>query len=97
MGTLSQMCAGLTHYVSPERLHKISQSIPKVVIVTGDEDHLVHPNNSKYLKDNMPEAEYVEFSNTGHAIHLQWPKRYSELIERTIQEGKKRMCDELDK
>ena len=96
MGTLSQMFAGLTHYVAPERLHKISRSIPKVMIVTGDEDYLVHPRNSEYLKANMPEAEYIVFPKTGHAIHLQWPKRYSELLERVIQEGSTRAKAEIN-
>ena len=87
MGTFSQMSAALTHNVSPERLRSISRSIPKILIVTGDQDHLVDPKNSKYLKENMPEAELVVFEKTGHAIHLQWPKRYCELLERVMKEG----------
>ena len=90
MGTLSQMSAGLTHHVTPERLQTISKSIPKVLILTGDEDHLVNPSNSKYLKEHMPEAEYVVFEKSGHAIHLQQPKRYCALLERHFKEGKER-------
>ncbi|KAI5124320.1 hypothetical protein M0805_008927 [Coniferiporia weirii] len=89
IGAISQMCAGLTHRVTPDRLRKISQSIPKVLVVTGDVDHLVDPRNSRYIKENMPEAEYLVFEKTGHAIHLQWPQRYSELVERVIEEGRK--------
>lgn len=85
------MSAGLTHRVAPDRLRKISQSIPKVLIVTGDQDHLVDPRNSQYLKDCMPEAEYVVFETTGHAIHLQWPIRYSQLVERAMKEGRERV------
>ncbi|EJD05720.1 alpha/beta-hydrolase [Fomitiporia mediterranea MF3/22] len=90
IGAISQMSAGLTHRVTPDRLRRISASIPKVLIVTGDADHLVDPRNSKYLKDNMPEAEYQVFEHTGHAIHFQWPIRYNELLERVMKEGRER-------
>lgn len=47
LGALSQMFAGMTHYVSPERLRKdIAEKVPKVLILTGDEDNLVRPDNS---------------------------------------------------
>ena len=91
IGALSQMSAGLTHRVTPDRLRKISESIPKVLIVTGDQDNLVDPRNSRYLKDNMPEAELVLFEKTGHAIHLQWPARFNQVIERAIREGRERL------
>lgn len=90
MGTLSQMSAGLTHHVTPDRLQLISRTIPKILILTGDNDDLVNPANSKYLKSHMPEAEQVVFEETGHAIHLQRPKRYCELLERVFEEGRER-------
>lgn len=90
MGAISQMCAGLTHNVQGDRLRKISASIPKVTIVTGDEDHLVDPSNSKHLKDHMPEADYVVWEGTGHAIHMQWPDRYNALLEQTVKAGRER-------
>jgi hypothetical protein len=54
MGHLSQMAAGMGHRVVPERLAKISKSVPKVTIVTGDDDHLVDPRNSEWLATCMP-------------------------------------------
>lgn len=91
IGAISQMCAGLTHHVSKKRLRSISRLIPKVLIVVGDEDHLVDPRNSAYLKENMMEAEYVEFKHTGHGIHLQRPDKYCELVEHVIREGRERV------
>ncbi|KAI0042717.1 alpha/beta-hydrolase [Auriscalpium vulgare] len=87
LGALSQMWAGLSHSVSPARLRHISASIPKVLIITGDEDHLVRPSESKYLKDHMPEAEYTLWENTGHALHGQYPKKFNPLLERVFGEG----------
>lgn len=84
------MCAGLTHHVTPARLSKISASIPKVTIVTGDQDNLVAPTNSKIIKSHMPEAEYVMFEDTGHGINMQASERYNALLERTFAEGRER-------
>ncbi|ETW77912.1 Esterase/lipase/thioesterase [Heterobasidion irregulare TC 32-1] len=93
LGGLSQMYAGLLHHVDGSRLRKISSSIPKVLIVTGDKDHLVKPMNSRYLKQDMPEAELVVWEDTGHALHLQWVDRFNELLERVFREGKQRLAD----
>ena len=82
------MAAGLTHRVSEDRLREISRCILKVVIVTGDEDHLVDPRGSKFIKANMPEAELIEFPGTGHAIHVQRAKELNEVIARAIRESR---------
>jgi len=87
------MAAGLTHRVSGDRLREISRLIPKVVIVTGDEDHLVNPERSRFIKANMPEAELIEFSGTGHAIHIQRPKELNGIIGRAIREGRSRLVE----
>lgn len=84
------MCAGLTHHVSKARLARISSSIPKVLIITGDVDHLVAPSNSKALKAAMPEAEYVVYENTGHGISIQRKEQYNALLERVFAEGREK-------
>jgi pimeloyl-ACP methyl ester carboxylesterase len=91
------MAAGFTHRVTPDRLRKISASIPKVVIVTGDEDNLVAPSKSRKLKASMPEAELLEWEETGHGINLQRLRRYNELLERTWEEGKRRIEEDPEK
>ena len=88
MGALSQMCAGLTHRVTPDRLCRISSSIPKVLLITGDIDHLVEPQNSIYLKEHMPEAEFIQWENTGHAIHYQRKRMFNSTLERVFTEGR---------
>lgn len=85
------MAAALTHYVSPDRLAKISSNIPKVTIVTGDNDNLVDPSHSFYMKKHMPEAEFIQWENTGHAIHMQWPTRFNDLLENAFREGRRRL------
>lgn len=85
------MSAGLTHNVTPTRLASISSTIPKVMIVTGDQDNLVAPENSAYLAKHMKEAEYIVFEGTGHAVHAQRKKRYNELLEKVFSEGREKV------
>ncbi|KAH8829340.1 alpha/beta-hydrolase [Flagelloscypha sp. PMI_526] len=89
-GNLSQMCAALSHYVSPDRLSRIAESIPKIYILTGDNDNLVRPIGSDKIRDAMGHPEKVEFikwTKTGHGIHIQHEKKFNELIERACEEG----------
>ncbi|KAJ7591631.1 alpha/beta-hydrolase [Mycena floridula] len=61
VGHVSQLLAGLTHRVTAERLGTISNSVPKVLILTGDQDKLMDPKHSLELKEAMPEAEYIKW------------------------------------
>lgn len=94
VGTISQMVAALTHCVTASRLQEIGSSIPKVVILTGDEDNLVDPSNSVYMSKCMPEAEFIQWEKTGHAIQMQWSDRFNELLEKTFKDGRRRLRGE---
>jgi hypothetical protein len=89
------MAAALTHHVSVSRLLSISTSIPKVLIVTGDQDNLVDTRNSYYMKEHMPEAEFIQWENTGHGIHLQRTVWFNALLEKVFKESKR--CVEREK
>ncbi|KAG9096082.1 hypothetical protein FRC06_009063 [Ceratobasidium sp. 370] len=90
VGTLSQMAAGLTHYVSADRLRQIAKGIPKIVLVTGDEDNLVPPRRSEWIKECMgPQVELEKWEHTGHALQIQRPERFNALVERVVEESRK--------
>ncbi|KAH7341826.1 Alpha/Beta hydrolase protein [Rhizoctonia solani] len=89
MGTLSQMAAGLSHRVTPDRLHQIANDIPHIVLVTGDEDNLVPPQRSEWIKQCMgPKAKLEKWEHTGHALQIQRPERFNALVERVIEESR---------
>lgn len=94
LGAMSQMAAGLTHRVSVSRLQSIARSIPKILILTGTEDNLVSPENSKWLAKWMqPEndgVEYVVWEGVGHAVPVQVPERFNEIIEKNVKAGRER-------
>ena len=85
------MWAGLTHHVNAKRLAQISTTIPKVLILTGDQDHLVRSSNSAYLSRQMPEAEFVVWKETGHVVNMQRIERFNTLMERVFREGLARL------
>ncbi|KIJ43991.1 hypothetical protein M422DRAFT_168948 [Sphaerobolus stellatus SS14] len=87
-GSLSQISAALTHKVTKDRHRLIATSIPKILILTGDKDDLVNPANSKELAKRMPEAEYIQWKDTAHCLHEQWPAKFNELLERVFEEGR---------
>lgn len=96
LGSLSQMWAALFHYVSPDRLAAINASIPKILILTGDNDHMVDPSNSFKLAADMPDAEFIQWEETGHGVVAQWPQRVAHLLERVFEEGSANARAELD-
>ena len=90
-GAVSQMWAVLMHHVGADRLAQISKTIPKILILTGDQDHLVRPSNSAYLSKHMPEAEFIVWKDTGHVANMQHVERFNTLLERVFLEGLARL------
>ena len=97
LGHISQMAAALTHSVSPARLAQIARTIPKIALVTGDDDHLVRPVGSERIKaamdaglkaDDRTRVELLRWNETGHGIHAQREVGFNELVERCMREGR---------
>ena len=100
LGNLSQSFAAITHNVSAQRLAHIAANVPKIAIVTGDEDHLVHPSGSENIKAAMDGAidhaderdakrvELLIWKGSGHAVHLQNEVQFNQLIDRCAKEGR---------
>ena len=93
------MVAGLTHNVSSDRLAFIADNIPKIAIITGDSDNLVHPSGSERIyaamngggganQQDFQRVEYLKWEGVGHAIHIQRESQLNEVIERCAKEGR---------
>jgi pimeloyl-ACP methyl ester carboxylesterase len=68
---MAQVRAVVTHRVSPSELKQINEAIPKITIMSGDQDNLVNPANSEHLKKHMPLAELQIVNGGGHAMTIQ--------------------------
>jgi len=83
-GSASQIGAVLTHRVTNKELAAISENIPKITIMTGDEDNLVNPLNSEHLAENIPRAKLIRLEDTGHAITIQRPEEIHKALDEDI-------------
>ncbi|KAJ7108611.1 alpha beta-hydrolase [Mycena epipterygia] len=84
IGHVSQLAAALTHRVSADRLRQISEAVPKIVILCGDQDSLVDLQHSRDLKACIPGAEFVQWKETGHGIQSQRCAEFRDLLIRVF-------------
>ena len=63
---------GITHQIEATRSHDTYESLSKItaptLIITGDSDEAVPPENSKILASQIPNSELVILPNTGHVM-----------------------------
>lgn len=86
-GAVSQMKAALTHFIPDADLDRINQSVDQICILTGDEDYLVDPRNSTFLKEKLSRAELHQFTGAGHALGNQLADEVNAILEKVIAEG----------
>ncbi|HEV8485776.1 MAG TPA: alpha/beta hydrolase, partial [Blastocatellia bacterium] len=53
-----------------DRLHQITQP---TLVMTGTEDALIDPGNSRLLSEHIPAARLIEFEETGHVFFTEKP------------------------
>lgn len=90
------MWAVTAHSVSPERLKTISEIIPSILIVTGDNDHLIWPVNSRYLHEHLPGSQYELLKGFGHGLPAQDPPRFNALLGAFFDRAKVKLAGSLD-
>ncbi|KAG6375904.1 alpha beta-hydrolase [Boletus reticuloceps] len=95
-GVLGQMAALITHNMSPERLARVSASVPKVLILSATEDTIIPAAEGGNLKRRMPEAEYQCWEKAGHAVFSQYSKRCNQLLEKVFKEGREAAGEHAD-
>lgn len=90
----------LEQQLPPERFLLVNQAItefdyrselPKfnkpVLVLHGDHDKLIPPENGKEIAEILPVAQYVSISNGGHAVMIEKPKEVNNAIEKFINEN----------
>ncbi|KAJ2910028.1 hypothetical protein GGI21_001283 [Coemansia aciculifera] len=69
---VGQIGAVFRHYIAPARLEHLGRMLPdkQILIITGDEDHLVRTSNSVYLADKIGRDRVIfkEYLNAGHGL-----------------------------
>jgi len=75
---------GLIHQAEAVLSHntydRLSQIQHETLVITGDEDPLIHPENSVILAERIPNARLMVFEGLRHAFHLEKPHLANDAI-----------------
>lgn len=74
---------GLIGWSSFGRLSRIQSP---TLVMHGQEDALIPPQNGRILRDNIPGAQLVELKNASHWLHTDQPKRCALEIRKFVRD-----------
>lgn len=81
---------GLTHQTSAVLAHdtygRLEDIQHRTLVMTGDDDLLIDPENSVILANKIPEARLLVFEGLRHAFHLEKPHLANEAIIEFLQD-----------
>lgn len=58
-----------------------------VLITVGGKDKVVDPNNSFYLRMNIPNSRLVEFPNAGHSLFLTFKGKFNQSVSAFLRQA----------
>lgn len=76
--SFERQVGGIMLFDTFDRLKNIN--IP-TLIMTGDQDYMISPENSKILYKAIPNSKYVMFEKTGHGFLMQEEKKVIETLK----------------
>lgn len=87
VSVIKQGLAVFGHSVSGQEFQYISSKVQgNVLVITGDEDILVHPANSTRLCQELAGSQLVEIKGAGHGANEQDPQTVNSAIERLVRQ-----------
>lgn len=87
-GTLKQMTAAVTHYVSWDRLQHLKSSGISFLVVGGRHDNLVNYLNQPMLHRAVGARKLVLKQDSGHAVNLHHRDEINEVLEEHFKTSK---------
>lgn len=82
---------GLQHQATAVSEHDVYEQLSHIeqptLVITGDDDPLIHPDNSTILAERIPRAELQVFAGLKHAFHLERPDLVNPMIIDFIHEA----------
>lgn len=76
----AQSQAGTAYWTKEHRAHDIHKIKAKTLVLTGDEDRIVPPENSHLLVDRIPMSRLKVFPGAGHLLMLEVQEAFNEEI-----------------
>lgn len=76
----------MTAFDAREHLANVEHPI---LVVIGEDDRLVDPDESRRLADSLPGAELLALEDVGHAAFLEVPEAFNEAVTRFVERVRK--------
>ncbi|GAA6042192.1 hypothetical protein JCM8097_005008 [Rhodosporidiobolus ruineniae] len=83
-GRVGQTAAVLAHHLSPARLALLAASIPRIAIIHGEEDELIHVERAREMHRDLPGSSLRLIPSAGHALPSQIRDEYNEWLRKNI-------------
>jgi pimeloyl-ACP methyl ester carboxylesterase len=82
-GILQRQMKAIQHHDAYDRLQRITAP---TLVMTGAEDVLIPPDNSRILTERIPNAEFIEIQGGGHQILIEQPEACNRAIIDFLQQ-----------
>ncbi|GAA5982604.1 hypothetical protein JCM10908_006716 [Rhodotorula pacifica] len=84
-GRVGQLAAAMRHQITPEQAQQISRDIPRIAIIHGTEDKLLHVDRGRDLHAELPGSTLKIVENAGHALPSQNRDLYHDWIREHVE------------
>jgi pimeloyl-ACP methyl ester carboxylesterase len=81
--TFLKQVRAIRHHNTLERLKYIKA---ETLIIAGEKDKLVSPENSKILAKKIPNARLVMIKDAEHALHFEMPEKFNKIVIEFLKE-----------
>ncbi len=75
---LENQLIAIRNFSCCHEIHKISAP---TLIITGNDDILVPPENSRILHDRIPDSKLILLPDVGHAIHVEAADEFNRIVD----------------
>ncbi|BGP58434.1 hypothetical protein JCM8202v2_006103 [Rhodotorula sphaerocarpa] len=83
--TQRERVEAVRHSLTPEEAAKISTEIPRIAIIHGTEDNLLHVDRGRELHQELPGSTLKIVENAGHALPSQIRDEYHAWIREVVE------------
>ncbi|GAA5891988.1 hypothetical protein JCM6882_007430 [Rhodosporidiobolus microsporus] len=86
-GRMGQTFAALSHHVPAAKLASIGENVPRVAVVHGEEDEMIHVSKGKALHEGIPNSTLLLIPTGGHALPSQITDQYNDWVRGVVEEA----------
>ncbi len=87
--TEAYLAAGLDYLLTADLRSRIPQLSAKPVIVQGESDGIVPPEQARFLNEHLPGSRLISLPGAGHLPFITQPARFNEILSEVMGEGRR--------